>query len=185
MKAFTLIETLVAITILTLAVVGPMVTANRAIVASQTSRDQLTASYLAQEGVEYVRAMRDKEFLATYPPGDSSAAWNAFLGTGALVGIEDFCLGPSNSCTLDPLRSMGYGSGFALNTYAGSAPLRITTADRYTQQNLVGSTPTPFTRTVQVVQLSSTDERVVSTVSWTFHSTNYSVSITDHLTPWQ
>lgn len=184
MKGFTLIETLVAVTILTLAVAGPMVTANRAIVASQTARDQLTASYLAQEGVEYVRALRDREYLATYPPGDSSAAWSTFLGTGAASGIEDYCRSPS-SCTLDPLRTMGYGSGSALSTYAGNAPLRVTTTNRYTQQNLAGSTVTPFTRTIQVTPLTSTDERITSTVSWTYHGTAYSVSITDHLTPWQ
>ena len=193
---FTLIETLVAVTILTLSVAGPMMTANRAIVAAQTSRDQLTASYLAQEGIEFVRAMRDREYLALYPGGDSSAAWNAFLGTGAANGIEDYCLSPA-SCTLDPQRSLGYGSGFAIATYGGNAPLYLTNCtvgvnglsctppNLYTQQNLAGSVQTAFTRTIQVFHLTDTDERIVSTVSWTFHGTPYSVSISVHLTPWQ
>ena len=59
-----------------------MVTASRSIVAAQTARDQLTASYLAQEGIEYVRAMRDNEYLAAYQAGGSNVsttAWNNFL----------------------------------------------------------------------------------------------------------
>jgi len=58
---FTLIETLIAVTILTFAVSGPLYTAGRALVAAEIARDQLVASYLAQEGVESVRAMRDPE----------------------------------------------------------------------------------------------------------------------------
>ncbi|MDE1919730.1 MAG: prepilin-type N-terminal cleavage/methylation domain-containing protein, partial [Patescibacteria group bacterium] len=49
-KGFTLIEAMVAVTIVTLAVAGPLFTAGRAIIAAQISREQLTASYLAQEG---------------------------------------------------------------------------------------------------------------------------------------
>ncbi|MDP2651914.1 MAG: prepilin-type N-terminal cleavage/methylation domain-containing protein, partial [bacterium] len=68
-RGFTLIETMVAITILTLAISGSFFTANSAIVAAETASDQLTASYLAQEGIEYVRLMRDNEYLAAYSVG--------------------------------------------------------------------------------------------------------------------
>ena len=98
MKGFTLIETLIAITILTLAIAGPMVTASRSIVAAQTARDQLTASYLAQEGIEYVRAMRDNEYLTAYQAGGSNVsttAWNNFL-----TASINQCRGAT--CTLDP-----------------------------------------------------------------------------------
>jgi prepilin-type N-terminal cleavage/methylation domain-containing protein len=178
-RAFTLIETLVAVTILTLAVAGPMVTANRAIVAAQTAKDQLTASYLAQEGIEYVRAIRDGEYLVAHSSGDATTAWSTFIN-----GIESVCL---TSCTLDPMRPMGYGPTSALSAVSGTAaPLRIaTTTFRYTQQNLAGSTLTPYTRTLQVVRNSAADERIISRVSWNFHGTTYSVTITGNLTSWQ
>ena len=85
---FTLIEAMVAITIVTLAVTGPLFTASRAIVAAQMARQKLTASYLAQEGIEYARAMRDNEYLAAYQAGGtniSTAAWTDFL-TGSSAG---------------------------------------------------------------------------------------------------
>jgi prepilin-type N-terminal cleavage/methylation domain-containing protein len=65
MKGFTLIETMVAITILTVAVAGTFSVANSSINASSIARDQLTASYFAQEGIEMVRQARDNTYLAT------------------------------------------------------------------------------------------------------------------------
>jgi len=65
-NGFTLLEALIAVTIITLAVAGPLFSASRAIIAVEISRDKLTASYLAQEGIEYVRAMRDSEYLKLY-----------------------------------------------------------------------------------------------------------------------
>lgn len=194
-RGFTLIEAMIAVTILTLSISGPLYTANSAIVASMIARDQLTASYLAQEGIEYVRAMRDYEYLAAYHLGGASVsadAWSNFL-----TGIEDNCLSPL-FCTLDPiLRGMGYGSGFSVEVFSGDEPLYLTNCTNtsgglsctppnfYTQQNLSGSVKTPFTRTIQVVHISAADERIISTVSWSYHGTPRSVMVYDHLTPWQ
>jgi len=186
-RGFTLIESLVAITILSLSVAGPLVTASRALVAAETARDQLTASYLAQEGIEYVRAMRDNEYLAAYQAGGenvSSAAWASFT-TGTSAGSITQC--KSSSCTLDPTRIMGSGSGFSLQPCSGAActPLYLVNGMYTGQSNIVGAAQTPFTRTIRVTDVSATEERVVSTVSWSFHEMPYMVTITDHLTPWQ
>jgi hypothetical protein len=192
MKAFTLIETLVGVTILTLAVSGPLVGASHALVLAQLSRDQLTASYLAQEGIEYVRAMRDDGYLYYYGNDNASQnAWDSFLSGGNLSGGNAWsialCTAPS-VCTVDPSRAMGHQSGEAIMSYSSvdSAPalyLSNTTGGVYTQQQV--GTQTPFTRTIQATALSSTDEVITSTVSWSFHDLPYSVTVTDHLTPWQ
>lgn len=198
-SGFTLIETLVAVSILTLSVAGPLFTANRAIVAAENARNQLTASYLAQEGIEYVRMMRDNEFLVAYrtnPTTASSAAWTDFLTGGSVASITQ-CR--TSTCTLDPSRDMGTGSGLSLSPCSGAscAPIRLTNCIRgtgglvctppniYTLQNLSGSVQTAFTRTIQVVEQSASDERIVSTVFWEYHNTPYSVTVYDHLTPWQ
>ncbi len=184
---FTLIETLIAVTILILAVVGPLYVADRAIVTSQISRDQLVASYLAQEGIEYVRTMRDHEFLAAYHAGGSTVAtnaWNAFVvGTGASGGSIASCI--TTTCTLDPSKPMGTGSGFALASCSGSAcgPLYLSSS-AYTEQSGSGSV-TPFTRTLQATLASTNDMRIVSTVTWTSRGTLYRISVYDHLVPWQ
>jgi len=171
---FTLVETLVAVTILTLAVVGPMTTANRVMVAAQTARDQLTASYLAQEGIEHVRALRDNYFLA-----DVIGGWGEFVNDA-----EFNCAAPK-VCTVDPLRPLGFGSAASVEsaTEGDAPPLNLTSEGRYTQQD--GTAETVFTRTVQVSSFGNNDERVVSEVSWTYRGTTYRVRASTHLTPWQ
>ncbi|PJE73760.1 MAG: hypothetical protein COV02_00915 [Candidatus Terrybacteria bacterium CG10_big_fil_rev_8_21_14_0_10_41_10] len=62
-KGFTLVETLVAVTILTSAIAGPMTFAIKNISAASVAQDQLVAFELAQEPFEYVRNVRDSNLL--------------------------------------------------------------------------------------------------------------------------
>lgn len=174
---FTLIESLVAIAILSIAVAGPLVTASRALVATEIAQDQFTASYLAQEGIEYVRALRDKEFLLTR---NTNTAWANFKS-----GIEGICRSPA-SCTLDPTLPMGYGAGNAVQSYVGNAPLYLNGSNFvYTQQQTQPNIATKFTRIIQVSPASANDERATSTVTWSFHGNSYNVTSVDNLTSWE
>jgi type II secretory pathway pseudopilin PulG len=60
---FTIVETLVAISILTIALTGPLAIVAQSLRASFYSRDQVTAYYLAQEAIEYIRNTRDNNSL--------------------------------------------------------------------------------------------------------------------------
>jgi prepilin-type N-terminal cleavage/methylation domain-containing protein len=143
-SGFTLIEALVAITILTLSITGAFSAANSAMRASSIARDQLTASYLAQEGIEYVRMLRDNAYLVRYAAHDANASDNAW---------NDF------------------KKGFTDNSY--------------TYPNSDAGIPVSFVRKIQATEVAANDEKIVSTVEWNFHGISYSVTITDHLTPWQ
>lgn len=66
-RAFTLIETLVAISVLLVSLAGPLSIAAQALNSAYYARDQVTAYYLAQEAIEYVRAVRDQNYLAGNP----------------------------------------------------------------------------------------------------------------------
>jgi len=141
-KGFTLVETLVAITILTFAISGSFVAANSALVAANIARDRLTASHLAQEGIEYVRQQRDNAYLAAYQTNPSTASivgWNSFISSAGTL-------------SLPPLKS---------------------------------GAPSSFTRSIQATPVIGTDEKITSTVLWNYHGVPYSVTVTDHLTPWQ
>jgi len=60
---FTLIETLVAVAILGLAIVGPISIASNGLFTALYAKDQIAAFYLAQDAIEYVRNLRDNNKL--------------------------------------------------------------------------------------------------------------------------
>ena len=62
---FTLIETLAAILLISVAIVAPMGLTVESIEGAYYARDQITASNLAQEGIEAVRSVRDANILTT------------------------------------------------------------------------------------------------------------------------
>lgn len=62
-RGFSVVETMVAIAILAVAVVAPLSLAQRSLHSSIYARDQVTAFYLAQEAVEYIRYIRDTNNL--------------------------------------------------------------------------------------------------------------------------
>lgn len=63
-RGFTLVETLVAISLISIAIVTPMSLVTQSFSAAFYARDQVTAYYLAQEGIEAVRTIRDGNILA-------------------------------------------------------------------------------------------------------------------------
>ncbi|MDQ5955572.1 MAG: hypothetical protein QG621_575, partial [Patescibacteria group bacterium] len=87
-KAFTLIETLVAIFILMTAVVGPLSIAAKGLQIALIAKDQATAVYLAQDGIEFARHLRDTACLTNAPMGNcsGSVSFNSFLGSGVCSG---------------------------------------------------------------------------------------------------
>ncbi len=62
-KGFTLIETLVAISLLVIAVSSPLSLAARSLFSAHYAKDQLVASHLAQEAIEIVRQKRDQNLM--------------------------------------------------------------------------------------------------------------------------
>lgn len=183
-RGFTLVEALVAVSILAITAAAPLYVASRAVVAAQTARDQLTASYLAQEGVEYVRTMRDNAFLTQYRAGGadvSEDAWSDFM-SGSLAYSITSC--KASTCLLDPAQTMGTGTNLSLTTCSGASctPLYLSNG-LYNQQN--AGTRTPYTRTIQVTEISSSEAQVTSIVTWSYHGQTHTITINDHLTQWQ
>src|SRR5579872_5742052 len=85
-KGFTIIETLVAIAVLMIAIVGPLTIAEQALTQATFSKDQMIASYLAEDAMESIRNIRDNNLLT----GNGTSWLSGLSGCTAssLCGIE-------------------------------------------------------------------------------------------------
>ncbi len=148
---FTLIETMVAITLLTVAIVAPMSLTAQSLGAAYYARDQITAFYLAQEAIESVRAIRDSQILQIAQSSNASS-------------IDLFGSIPKNTpFTIDATKSK---PSDAISTCSGTCPPLQTDGTLYGYNS--GWTNTNFTRTVLVSYVAGTQDeiRVSVTVTW-------------------
>lgn len=159
-KGFTLVETLVAIAVLMIALVGPFFMLQQAIRSANAARDQLIASSLAQEGVEYIYFVRSSNYLA-------GQSWlNGLTGCSGALG-----------CTVDATQG-------TISPCSGSAcpPLKRSSTGLYTQ---AGSLPdTRFTRSVRIVQVSPTQIKISVRVTWISGTIPYSLLLEEDLYNW-
>jgi Tfp pilus assembly protein PilV len=129
---FTILETLVAISILVLALTGPLTIVAQALKSSYYARDQVTAYYLAQEAVEFLRNKRDNAGLQSSASADmwidlfnaegspiintaGSSNLKAYLVRGVSGYYLKQCSGACPEVSYDPSASTGilYGSDSA------------------------------------------------------------------------
>ncbi len=85
-KGFTLIEVLTASFVITLGVVGVLAMVNQTVAYTQVQSSRLTAAYLAQEGIEIVKNIRDTNFLQIHK-GIEGVSWDTGL-TDCAEGCE-------------------------------------------------------------------------------------------------
>jgi len=134
LTGFTLIETLVAIAVLTMIIIGPLNLAVKSISASLISQNQITAFYLGQEALEYIINVKDNNFLQSL---DWLNGLNNCLGAdGCYVDIPrntiNACVG---ICSLIKYDDAG---GFYYNYQTGQNTIFIRTA-KVTKINIQGN----------------------------------------------
>ena len=81
---FTLLEVIVAIFLLTVGVGGSLVLINQTLSATQILPQKLIASYLAQEGIEIAKNVRDSNLLKIHQ-GLGGVNWDSGLTVFASV----------------------------------------------------------------------------------------------------
>ena len=159
-KGFTLIETLVAIMLLITAVAGPLTIVSKNLLAARVAKDQITAYYLAQDALEYVRFARDTNRL-------KGADWLTGAG-GASAGIDLAPCTGASGCYLDSTSN----TPTTPTACSGTCPtINYSSAtDRATYAPIgSGITSTQFTRTVTIAPPTGNppDERIlVVAVRW-------------------
>jgi hypothetical protein len=163
----------VAITILILAISGVSSALRTSISSYTLSRDQVIAFYLAQEGFEFIRNMRDENAL-------NNRNWL----TGIAANVGDPCyfgIAPNqNVCTVDPVRS----NIPILCGPPGSCPIVRQDGTTFFYGYDPTWNATKFRRQIILSQINANEISVTVTVDWVHGSTNKQFRAQENLLSW-
>lgn len=158
-KGFTLVEALVAITIVLISVVGPLTIISKTLSFARYARDEITAFYLAQDAIEFIRNTRDK---------------NSIGGSAWLSGLSN-CVG--GMCTVDS------AAGAIASCGASCPPLKLSSSGVY---GYVSGSNTPFIREVLITETSGNKEATIDvTVRWSEILLTRQFSMREYIYNWQ
>jgi len=172
-RGFTLVETLVAITVIVTAIVGPLYAVQQSLNSSRSAREQLVASSLAQEGVEFVRSVRDSNYIRNSTAPGSRTWLASFDGSTGGTSSSANCI--TADCVVDATQ----------NTVSRTiTPLYLSSTGLYNQSN--NGAPSLYTRTVRITAVSGSVTEIVLTVTvtWTTRGQSRSVVINERLHNW-
>jgi len=159
---FTLVETLVAVSILLVVIIGPMTIAMKGMQNGYFANEQTTAVFLAQEALESVKKVRDDYALQVLDlgTGDTSDWYSSELDSACRSDFSQNGCGYNPVTTLDPYIACGT-SGCVVTQNMSS------TEYRYSHDTGSGWEPTIYTRKLVVTeQVPDVAWEVVSTVNW-------------------
>jgi Tfp pilus assembly protein PilV len=178
-SGFTIVETLVAITVLMIAIAGPLVVASKGLFGALASKDQMIAAYLAQESMETIKNIRDNNEYAIN--GGSSIAWDAFT-SGA---FDSTCSSVSATCDASAVDSPSIKNSCPMSPAVPVSGCQIYLGSNGYGHNSGDGMPTLFSRyfyTTPPTINNGNELTVTVVVNWNEGTTPYSVSLSSELT---
>ena len=156
-KGFTLLETLASLTVLIFGILGPLSLAFYSIRSASVSENYLTAFYLAQEAMEYVKNRRDSNVLK------EETNWLRYM---APSGSGDGLCRDNRGCDVDvALPDSDPDSIRQCHPVNGCEKLRYDSASGLYGYN-PGDPETAFIRKLKLTIISDYEEKIEITVSW-------------------
>jgi prepilin-type N-terminal cleavage/methylation domain-containing protein len=183
-KGFTLVETLVALAIFSISIIGMMTVLSSGLSDSLSAKKKLTATFLAQEGIEYMRNIRDTYVLYW---GTAQTGWDEF--NNEVIGKCNF-IGSGSSdkeCFFDN-RYIDYTSTDMPITDSniiqecdgvGGCPFLTYDDGKYTYDTGENTT---FVRSIRTKKVDVGVTEVTSTVSW--DNNTKKISLSENLFNW-
>jgi type II secretory pathway pseudopilin PulG len=151
-RGFTLLEALVAISILMVAVVAPITIAQKGLSSAIYTKNQMIASYLVQDAIEYIKNKKDENFL-------SNADW--------LNQFRVNCVGASAWCAIDTIydspNGVANGSGYV---FADTGGVLYKDSNGFYGYN-VSSNNTSFKRKINITEtVAGVEAKINVVVTW-------------------
>ena len=175
-NGFTLVETLIAISIFSVSIVALMSFLAQGISTTSYVKEKITAEYLAQEGIESLRNMRDNYVLY---PTETGKSWDSFKAvfdaSNFDCALDDEC-GFNNSLVSDDQNFI-----FKCSSSVYGCALFLDNGNY--NSDFLGDISN-FTRTIWVENIDADEIRIYSKVKWIKGSGPYSITFSEDLFNW-
>lgn len=172
-KGFTILETIIAIAVVSLVIAGATSAVRTGLVGSSIAKEQVKAFYLAQEAIEVVRNKRDGNILANF--NGTPTNWLA-----GIARVGDPCA-PGNTCAVDASTYTLSNSGCS---GWNSCPYLRQDPNTYLYGYNGAWTETLFRREIQIENISADEINVTVQISWTHGATTRSFKTKTLLMNW-
>lgn len=174
-KGQTIIEAMIALSILITGLLGIMALLGRSFFLNRVTADELTATYLAAEGIELAKNLIDHDVysrLAQPPQGTGwGSVWNMSVGETDSFRLDSETCTQAAACVALP--------------FVSNMPLRYNTATHLYGYGGPGK-PSAFTREIRVSVLNISELVVHSIVTWDSGPiTSRSLDLEDHFYNWR
>ena len=164
-----MIETIIALTVITFAILGPVSLTIFSLKSANVSKDQIIASFLAKDAMEYIKNWRDDNYL------QKKSNWLAGLGGG--------CLNASG-CYIDT--TLPYDDNQAIKNCPGGGGCPNIKYNALTIEYGYDSgwVDDIFVRTVKISNTTPDEAEVSIIVSWDDKFGSHSFILQDNLFNW-
>lgn len=180
-RGFTLIETLVAVSIFTVSILALMAVLSDSVATNAYAKKKIVATYLGQEGLELVRNLRDTSVLYQ---STLTRGWDDFKQS----------ISPCDSTLVDACYIDDTNIDF-LNTAQAVRDLNISSCSEgdcpaLLYNDITGKygykdgNETDFIRNISVTNVTENEVKVTSKVYWQQGSGTYFVSFSENLFDW-
>jgi prepilin-type N-terminal cleavage/methylation domain-containing protein len=178
---FSLIETMIALSILVMVITGPLTLASYSLKSASRAKDNFIAANLAQEGIELIRHYWTNNIIQCSVNCDT--AWLDDLRSPGPAECQT-----GKGCYIDAKNINGDGTQFILNKCTGSScpPLNIDTGGFYNYSAVTGTNKVSnFTRTIIITPITpDVSARVRVEITWKEHGGTQSLVVEEIIFNW-
>ncbi|HUC31363.1 MAG TPA: prepilin-type N-terminal cleavage/methylation domain-containing protein [Candidatus Paceibacterota bacterium] len=172
----TLVEALVALSILTTGFIGIVGLLNKSFQLNRTTTDDTQATYLAAEGIEITKSLIDHDVYTGLAGGNNDFG-ACFPSSGYYYPIDIETTDCASLLMNSPNNPPNTPLFLKPNIIGG-----VTTAYLFTTDSF-GAAPTDFVRNIEVVN-NGNELDVQSTVIWTSGPLSNTITLEDHFYNW-
>ncbi|MEK7572604.1 MAG: type II secretion system protein [Patescibacteria group bacterium] len=188
-SGFTLVETLIAISIFSMSIVALMSVLATGIADTNYAKNKIIASYLAEEGIEYIKNMRDTYVIYG---STSTQGWNDFKlkiqAQPACKSVSGIGCNFSDSLGVFDIATLQSSMNFSSCDNNNACSLYYyNTLGKYSYNHSLPGVDSGFTRKIMVTESANNplELKVTSVVSWSKNSISYNVAFSDNLLKWK